>query len=82
MNNGTVNVRTRDNKVSGEFSLDEEVLAKFGVLRTKRILKTRGVRLGNQEEQAAGDKSKSGTPGIRINNAARRFLSKPRHVSQ
>lgn len=37
--NGTVNVRTRDNKVHGEFSLSE-VLAKFSHLREERILKS------------------------------------------
>jgi len=60
-NNGTVNVRTRDNKVHGEFSV-EEVLNKFSVLRDERILKSEEYGWVNEEPQAAGDKSKSGTP--------------------
>merc|ERR1719432_405572 len=37
--NGTVNVRTRDNKVHGEFTLDA-VVAKFNELATERIIKS------------------------------------------
>ena len=37
--NGTVNVRTRDNKVHGEASI-EEVIKKFKELAEKRILKS------------------------------------------
>ena len=40
MINRTVNVRTRDNKVHGEFSL-ESVLEKFGVLAGERIINPR-----------------------------------------
>lgn len=39
MTNSTVNVRTRDNKQHGEFSI-QEVVDKFNVLREQRILKS------------------------------------------
>merc|ERR1739845_149020 len=38
-NNRTVNVRTRDNKVHGEFTLDA-LLAKFNELATERIIES------------------------------------------
>ena len=37
--NRTVNVRTRDNKVHGEFAIDD-VLSKFKKLAAERILKS------------------------------------------
>lgn len=58
--NGTVNVRTRDNKQHGEFSLSE-VLEKFATLRDQRILKSEEHGWSAEPEQA-GDKSKSSTP--------------------
>lgn len=58
--NGTVNVRTRDNKQHGEFSVSE-VLEKFSTLRDQRILKSEEHGWKDEPEQA-GDKSKSSTP--------------------
>jgi len=58
--NGTVNVRTRDNKVHGEFSL-AEVMDKFNRLRDERILKSEEYGWGPEEEKVEA-KSKSGTP--------------------
>ena len=60
MTNRTVNVRTRDNKVHGEFSL-ESVLEKFGVLAGERIIKSEEHGWSDQVVEE-GDKSKSGTP--------------------
>jgi len=59
--NGTVNVRTRDNKVHGEFSL-AEVTDKFNRLRDERILKSEEFGWGPEEEEKVEAKSKSGTP--------------------
>merc|ERR1712117_894600 len=58
--NTTVNVRTRDNKVHGEFTL-EAVLDKFQELAQQRILKSEdyGWSPPSEEEEA---KSKSATP--------------------
>jgi len=58
--NRTVNVRTRDNKVHGEFTL-EAVLDKFQELAQQRILKSEdyGWSPPSEEEEA---KSKSATP--------------------
>jgi len=61
MSNKTVNVRTRDNKVHGEFTLDA-VLDKFNTLRDDRILKSEEFGWGPKEESEGGDKSKSSTP--------------------
>jgi len=59
-NNKTVNVRTRDNKVHGEFSLDA-VMDKFNTLRDERILKSEEYGWA-PTEQEGGDKSKSSSP--------------------
>jgi len=59
-NNVTVNVRTRDNKVHGEYSLDH-VINIFQQLRDERILKSEEHGWGPVEDQN-GDKSKSSTP--------------------
>merc|ERR1712115_218624 len=58
--NRTVNVRTRDNKVHGEFTL-EAVADKFQELAEQRILKSEeyGWSPPSEEEEA---KSKSATP--------------------
>ena len=61
MVNRTVNVRTRDNKVHGEFSLDA-VLDKFREMDTQRILKSEEHGWSPQEESAEQDKEKSATP--------------------
>ena len=58
MTNRTVNVRTRDNKVHGEFSL-ESVLEKFGVLAGERIIKSEE---HGWSDEVVEDKSKSATP--------------------
>jgi threonyl-tRNA synthetase len=47
--NRTVNVRTRDNKVHGEFSL-ESVLQKFGTLATERVIKSEDYGWSEQAE--------------------------------
>ncbi|XP_023320100.1 threonine--tRNA ligase, cytoplasmic isoform X1 [Eurytemora carolleeae] len=60
MTNSTVNVRTRDNKQHGEFSI-QEVVDKFNVLREQRILKSEEHGWGPTGDQAE-EKSKSGTP--------------------
>ena len=57
--NRTVNVRTRDNKVHGEFTL-EAVLDKFQELAEQRILKSEDY--GWSPPTAEEDKSKSATP--------------------
>merc|ERR1712002_1439924 len=56
--NKTVNVRTRDNKVHGEFSWDG-VTEKFGLLTANRILKSEEFGWSAKEEQKSEDKSKS-----------------------
>jgi len=58
--NRTVNVRTRDNKVHGEFTI-EAVLDKFQELAEQRILKSEeyGWSLPSEKEES---KSKSSTP--------------------
>merc|ERR1719347_2150699 len=61
MTNRTVNIRTRDNKVHGEFSL-EAVLDKFREMDTLRILKSEEYGWSPQEENPDQDKSKSATP--------------------
>jgi len=61
MTNRTVNIRTRDNKVHGEFSL-EAVLDKFTEMDTQRILKSEEHGWSLQEESKAEDKEKSATP--------------------
>jgi len=61
MSNRTVNVRTRDNKVHGEFSLDA-VLDKFREMDTQRILKSEEHGWSPQEESSEQDKEKSATP--------------------
>merc|ERR1711971_477127 len=53
MSNKTVNVRTRDNKVHGEFTLDA-VLDKFNTLRDDRILKSEEFGWGPKEESEGG----------------------------
>ena len=58
--NRTVNVRTRDNKVHGEFTL-EAVSAKFTELATERIIKSEE-HGWSEEVEAASEKSKSSTP--------------------
>jgi len=58
--NKTVNVRTRDNKVHGEFSWDG-VAEKFGLLTANRILKSEEFGWSAKEPEQ-NDKSKSGTP--------------------
>ena len=57
--NKTVNMRTRDNKVHGEFTL-EAVLEKFQELGEQRILKSEDYGLSPPTEEE--DKSKSATP--------------------
>merc|ERR1712008_671485 len=57
--NKTVNVRTRDNKVHGEFSL-EAVLDKFQELAEQRILNSEDYGLSPPTDEEA--KSKSATP--------------------
>ena len=47
--NGTVNVRTRDNKQHGEFSV-ADVLDKFRVLAAERVLKSEEHGWGAVEE--------------------------------
>jgi len=56
--NRTVNVRTRDNKVHGEFTL-EAVLDKFGELAEKRIIKSEDY---GWSEAVVEEKEKSATP--------------------
>merc|ERR1712110_1343243 len=58
--NRTVNVRTRDNKVHGEFTLDA-VAAKFNELATERIIKSEEHGWSEKVEEEA-EKSKSSTP--------------------
>ena len=58
--NRTVNVRTRDNKVHGEFTLDA-VVAKFNELATERIIKSEEHGWSETVEEEA-EKSKSSTP--------------------
>ena len=58
--NRTVNVRTRDNKVHGEFTL-EAVSAKFTELATERIIKSEE-HGWSEEVEVASEKSKSSTP--------------------
>merc|ERR1712168_1529089 len=58
--NRTVNVRTRDNKVHGEFTLDA-VVAKFNELATERIIKSEEHGWSEKVEEEA-EKSKSSTP--------------------
>merc|ERR1711931_515144 len=55
--NRTVNVRTRDNKVHGEFTLDA-VVAKFNELATERIIKSEEHGWSEKAEEEA-EKSKS-----------------------
>ena len=54
-----MNVRTRDNKVHGEFSIDN-VLAKFQELAEQRILKSEEYGWSPASEES--DKEKSATP--------------------
>merc|ERR1712217_716529 len=58
-NNRTVNVRTRDNKVHGEFTLDA-LLDKFKELTDLRILKSEEYGWSPAEEKE--EKEKSATP--------------------
>merc|ERR1712020_443757 len=58
--NNTVNIRTRDNKVHGEFTLDA-VVAKFNELATERIIKSEEHGWSEKVEEEA-EKSKSSTP--------------------
>ena len=58
--NRTVNVRTRDNKVHGEFTL-EAVLDKFQELAQQRILKSEDYGWSPPSEDDE-PKSKSATP--------------------
>merc|ERR1719219_3248422 len=58
--NRTVNVRTRDNKVHGEFTLDA-VVAKFNELATERIIKSEEHGWSEKVEEES-EKSKSSTP--------------------
>ena len=60
MTNSTVNVRTRDNKQHGEFSI-QEVVDKFNALREQRILKSEehgwgpdGDKVGTQFKNKSG----------------------------
>merc|ERR1719184_243724 len=55
MTNKTVNVRTRDNKVHGELSIDA-LLQKFDKLRADRVLKS------EEMEAAASEKPKEEAP--------------------
>ena len=59
-NNRTVNVRTRDNKVHGEFTLDA-LCEKFQELADQRILKSEEYGWSPAEEKAE-EKEKSVTP--------------------
>merc|ERR1712098_350307 len=59
--NRTVNVRTRDNKVHGEFTL-EAVLDKFQELAQQRILKSEEHGWSPPSENVESDKEKSATP--------------------
>merc|ERR1712002_124457 len=59
--NKTVNVRTRDNKVHGEFSLSD-VADKLKVLTTERILKSEEYGWAPTSEEESASKSKSATP--------------------
>ena len=56
-----MNVRTRDNKVHGEFSL-EAVLDKFQELAEQRILKSEEYGWSPASETEGEDKGKSATP--------------------
>jgi len=59
--NNTVNVRTRDNKVHGEFSV-EAIIDKFTELTKSRVINSEDLG-GSQEDPTEGsDKSKSATP--------------------
>ena len=60
VDNRTVNVRTRDNKVHGEFSL-EAVLDKFQELAEQRILKSEDYGWSPPTD-SEDSKSKSATP--------------------
>ena len=60
MSNRTVNVRTRDNKVHGEFTL-EAVMDKFQELADQRILKSEEYGWSPVTESAE-EKEKSATP--------------------
>ena len=60
VDNRTVNVRTRDNKVHGEFSL-EAVLDKFQELTEQRILKSEDYGWSPPSD-SDDSKSKSATP--------------------
>ena len=60
-NNRTVNVRTRDNKVHGEHTLDA-VLGKFRELAEDRILRSEEHGWSAESEEQQPDKSKSSTP--------------------
>merc|ERR1711950_98583 len=57
VDNRTVNVRTRDNKVHGEFTL-EAVMDKFTELATERIIKSEE-HGWSEEVEVASEKSKS-----------------------
>merc|ERR1712212_408339 len=59
--NKTVNVRTRDNKVHGEFTLFD-VADKLKVLTTERILKSEEYGWAPTSEEESASKSKSATP--------------------
>jgi len=59
--NRTVNVRTRDNKVHGEFTL-EAVADKFQELAEQRILKSEEYGWSPPSENVESDKEKSATP--------------------
>ena len=59
-NNRTVNVRTRDNKVHGEFTLDA-LCEKFKELADQRILKSEEYGWSPAEEKVE-EKEKSATP--------------------
>jgi len=59
--NRTVNVRTRDNKVHGEFSL-ENVLDKFRILDKDKVLKSEDYGWSPKVEGEEEVKSKSSTP--------------------
>merc|ERR1712029_363846 len=59
--NKTVNIRTRDNKVHGEFTIDA-VIEKFNVLASKRIEKSEEYGWSEEVADTAAEKSKSSTP--------------------
>merc|ERR1712226_1228309 len=59
--NRTVNIRTRDNKVHGEFSLDA-VIEKFEVLAAERIIRSEEHGWSEQVVDGSAEKSKSGSP--------------------